>query len=60
MWIALSIVRSFARGVFKERNNSRLIYDMLYTVAARRSNGVLIANDSVLAAICKRNNLQTC
>ncbi|MCL1928405.1 MAG: type II toxin-antitoxin system VapC family toxin [Treponema sp.] len=41
-------------------NNRHSIYDMLYMVTARRNNGVLITNDSELAAICKKNRVQLC
>ena len=36
------------------------IYDMFYMVTARRCGGVLITNDSVLAAVCKKNNVEVC
>ena len=41
-------------------NNRHSIYDMLYMVTARRNNGVLVTNDSDLAAICKKNRVQFC
>jgi len=41
-------------------NNSHSIYDMLYMVTARRNSGILITNDSILAAICKKNHIQLC
>ena len=40
--------------------NRHSIYDMLYMVTARRNSAFLITNDSVLAAICKKNHVQTC
>jgi predicted nucleic acid-binding protein len=47
---------AFSEGI----NNSHSIYDMFYLVAARRNDAVLITTDSVLAEICKKNNLQIC
>jgi predicted nucleic acid-binding protein len=47
---------AFSEGI----NNNHSIYDMLYMVAARRNDGILITNDSVLAAICRNNNRQLC
>ncbi|MDR1362694.1 MAG: type II toxin-antitoxin system VapC family toxin [Spirochaetaceae bacterium] len=47
---------AFSEGV----NNKHSIYDMLYMVTARRNDGVFITNDSVLAAICRNNNIQIC
>ena len=47
---------AFAEGI----NNAHSVYDMFYMVAARRHNGTLITNDSVLAAICKKNKIQVC
>ena len=47
---------AFSEGMI----NKHSIYDMLYMVAARRYGGLLITNDSVLAAICKKNHVQTC
>ena len=47
---------AFSEGI----NNGHSIYDMLYMVVARRNGGILITNDSVLAAICKKNRIQTC
>jgi predicted nucleic acid-binding protein len=47
---------AFSEGI----NNDHSIYDMLYMVVTRRNDGILITNDSVLAAICKDNNIQTC
>jgi predicted nucleic acid-binding protein len=47
---------AFSEGI----NNSHSIYDMFYMVVTRRNDGVLITNDSVLAKICKKNNIQTC
>jgi predicted nucleic acid-binding protein len=47
---------AFSEGI----NNDHSIYDMLYMVAARRNGAILITNDSVLAAICKNNNIQIC
>ena len=40
--------------------NQHSIYDMLYMVTARRNSALLITNDSVLAAICKKNHIQIC
>jgi len=47
---------AFSAGI----RNNHSIYDMFYIVAARRHGGTLITNDSVLAAICKSNNIQVC
>ena len=47
---------AFSEGV----KNRHSVYDMFYMVAARRNNGTLITNDSVLAAICKKNHIQIC
>ena len=47
---------AFAEGI----NNNHSIYDMFYLVTARRYNGTLITNDSVLAGICKKNRIQLC
>ena len=47
---------AFSEGI----NNSHSIYDMLYMVTARRNNGILITNDSDLAAVCKKNRVQIC
>ena len=47
---------AFSEGI----NNGHSIYDMLYLVTARRNSGVLITNDSVLAAICKKNRVAIC
>jgi predicted nucleic acid-binding protein len=47
---------AFSEGI----NNDHSIYDMFYMVVARRNGGILITNDSVLAAICKNNNIQIC
>jgi predicted nucleic acid-binding protein len=45
---------AFSEGI----NNNHSIYDMIYMVAARRNDGILITNDSVLATICKNNNIR--
>jgi predicted nucleic acid-binding protein len=47
---------AFSEGI----NNNHSIYDMFYMVVARRNDGLLITNDSVLATICKDNNIQIC
>ncbi|MDR0497506.1 MAG: type II toxin-antitoxin system VapC family toxin [Treponema sp.] len=47
---------AFSEGL----NNNHSIYDMLYLVTARRNSGILITNDSVLAAICRKNHIQIC
>ena len=47
---------AFAEGI----NNRHSIYDMLYMVTARRNNGILITNDTTLAAVCKKNRVQVC
>jgi predicted nucleic acid-binding protein len=47
---------AFMEGV----NSGHSIYDMLYMITARRNSGILITNDSVLAAICKKNHVQIC
>jgi predicted nucleic acid-binding protein len=47
---------AFSEGI----NHNHSVYDMLYMVAARRHAGTLITNDSILAAICKKNHVQVC
>ena len=47
---------AFSEGI----NNNHSVYDMFYMVSARRHAGTLITNDSTLAAICKKNNVQVC
>ncbi|MDR1748771.1 MAG: type II toxin-antitoxin system VapC family toxin [Spirochaetaceae bacterium] len=47
---------AFSEGI----NNNHSIYDMFYMVVARRNDGILITNDSVLATICRKNNIQVC
>ncbi|MDR2601900.1 MAG: type II toxin-antitoxin system VapC family toxin [Spirochaetaceae bacterium] len=47
---------AFSEGI----NNNHSIYDMFYMVVTRRNDGILITNDSVLAMICKNNNIQIC
>ncbi|MCL1931745.1 MAG: type II toxin-antitoxin system VapC family toxin [Treponema sp.] len=47
---------AFVEGV----NSGHSIYDMLYMITARRNSGILITNDSILAAICKKNHVQIC
>jgi predicted nucleic acid-binding protein len=47
---------AFSEGI----HNNHSIYDMFYMVVTRRNDGILITNDSVLATICKNNNIQIC
>ena len=47
---------AFSEGI----NNKHSIYDMFYIVVTRRYGGILLTNDSVLAAICKKNNIKIC
>ena len=47
---------AFSAGLITKHS----VYDMFYMVTARRSGGVLITNDSVLAAVCKKNNVEVC
>jgi len=47
---------SFAEGV----NHKHSVYDMIYMVAARRNDGILVTSDSKLAAICKKSRVQVC
>ena len=47
---------AFTEGI----NNKHSVYDMMYMVTARKNNGILITNDSDLAAICKKNHVQFC
>ena len=47
---------AFSEGI----KNRHSIYDILYLISARRNSGILITNDSVLAVICKKNNVKTC
>jgi len=46
---------AFSEGI----KNKHSIYDMFYMVVARRYDGIVMTNDSILAAICKKNNVQT-
>jgi predicted nucleic acid-binding protein len=41
---------AFSEGI----KNDHPIYDMYYSVLARRNNGILITNDGDLAKICKK------
>ena len=41
-------------------DNKHATYDMFYMVTARRYNATLITRDSVLAAVCKKHNVQIC
>ena len=47
---------AFSEGI----NHNHSIYDILYMVTARRNGGILITNDAVLAAICKKNHVPIC
>ena len=47
---------AFSAGLITKHS----VYDMFYMVAARRSGGILITSDSVLAAVCKKNNVEVC
>ena len=47
---------AFSEGI----KNSHSVYDMFYLVTARRNNGTLITNDSILAGICRKNHVQVC
>jgi predicted nucleic acid-binding protein len=47
---------AFSEGI----NNNHSVYDMFYMVAARRHSGMLVTNDSTLAAICRKNHVQVC
>lgn len=47
---------SLAEGI----KNNHSIYDMYYSVLARRNDAVLITNDGSLAEICKRLNINVC
>ena len=47
---------AFSEGI----QNNHSMYDMFYMVAARKNDGILITNDSVLSTICKNNNVQIC
>jgi len=47
---------AFSEGI----NNSHSIYDMLYMITTRRHDGTLITSDSVLATICRNNNIRIC
>ena len=49
-------LEAFAEGV----NNNHSVYDMFFMVAARRNASIIITADSILAAICKKNNIQVC
>ena len=47
---------AFSEGI----NSGHSIYDMYYVVTARRNDGLLITNDSVLTEICKKCRVQVC
>jgi len=54
-----------ARELWKESlgegiKNNHSIYDMYYSVLARRNDAVLITNDGPLAEICKKLNIEVC
>ena len=54
-----------ARDLWKESlaegiKNNHSIYDMYYSVLARRNDAVLITNDSPLAEICRKLNIEVC
>ena len=54
-----------ARDLWKESlaegiKNSHSIYDMYYSVLARRNDAILITNDGPLAEICKKLNIEVC
>jgi len=54
-----------ARDLWKESlaegiKNNHSIYDMYYSVLARRNDAVLITNDGPLAEICKKLNIEVC
>jgi predicted nucleic acid-binding protein len=40
--------------------NNHSIYDMYYSVLARRNDALLITNDTQLAAICKKLKIRVC
>ncbi len=47
---------SLAEGI----RNNHSIYDMYYSVLARRNDAVLITNNGPLAEICKKLNIDVC
>jgi predicted nucleic acid-binding protein len=47
---------SLAEGI----KNNHSIYDMYYSVLARRNDAILITNDGPLANICKKLNIEVC
>jgi predicted nucleic acid-binding protein len=47
---------SLAEGI----KNNHSIYDMYYSVLARRNDAVLITNDGPLADICKKLKIEVC
>jgi predicted nucleic acid-binding protein len=54
-----------ARDLWKEAlgegiRNNHSIYDMYYSVLARRNDALLITNDGPLADICKKLNIAFC
>jgi len=54
-----------ARDLWKESlaegiKNNHSIYDMYYSVLARRNDAILITNDGPLAEICKKLNIEVC
>jgi predicted nucleic acid-binding protein len=47
---------SLAEGI----KNNHSVYDMYYSVLARRNDAVLITNDGPLAEICRKLNIKVC
>lgn len=47
---------SLAEGI----KNNHSVYDMYYSVLARRNDAILVTNDGPLADTCKRLNIDVC
>jgi len=47
---------SLAEGI----KNNHSIYDMYYSILARRNDAILITNDGPLADMCKKLNIEVC
>ena len=45
---------------FEGLNNNHSTYDMFYLVTARRSGGILITCDSILAELCRKSGIEVC
>jgi predicted nucleic acid-binding protein len=48
--------RSLSEGI----KNNHSIYDMYYSVLARRNGAILLTNDGALAELCKELKIEVC